>query len=213
MIKLAVSMASAPLLDLKTTVNRLEKAGVDYLHFDVEDGSFVKEMRLGINIIQQVREVTKLPFDVHLMMVDPEWIIPILAEIGVELLSVHYEATLYPRRILGMIRDAGMKAGLAFNPKTEIPDLSIYLPYLYFVDILTTEPEKGDSIYLPHVLEKVKTIRSNMRTKNIICEVDGGFNAANISDAISAGADIVVAGRSIFEGGDMEENIRKLQSA
>jgi len=137
----------------------------------------------------------------------------VLSEIGIELLSVHYEATLYPRRILRIIDDAGMQAGLAFNPKTEIPDLSIYSPYLHFVNILTTEPEIDEGVYLPHVLEKVKAIKKNVGMKDLVCEVDGGITPANISDVISVGADIVVAGRGIFMNGDFEENIQMLKSA
>ena len=139
--------------------------------------------------------------------------ISVLSEIGIELLSVHYEATLYPRRILRIIDDAGMQAGLAFSPKTEIPDLSIYSPYLHFVNILTTEPEIDEGVYLPHVLEKVKAIKKNVGMKDLVCEVDGGITPANISDVISVGADIVVAGRGIFMNGDFEENIQMLKSA
>ncbi|MGV8026278.1 MAG: ribulose-phosphate 3-epimerase [Anaerolineaceae bacterium] len=213
MVKISPSIASTSFLDLADTVKRLEKAGVDSIHFDIEDGSFVKEMRLGLKIIQDLRAITTLPFDVHLMMVDPEWVIPVLARIGIELLSVHYEATEYPRRILGIIHDAGMKAGLAFNPKTEVPDLSIYFPYLYFVNILTTEPEVKDCAYLPYVLEKVICIKKNENMKNLICEVDGGFTPENVHDAIAVGADIVVSGRGVFLNGDLEKNIRMLKSA
>ncbi len=144
-------------------------------------------------------------------MVDPEWIIPVLSKIGIEMFSVHYEATEYPRRVLGIIHDAGMQAGLAFNPKTPIGDLSIYFPYLQFVNILTTEPEVNNCTYLPQVLEKVRQIKANKTTQELVCEVDGGFTPENIGDAVSAGADIVVAGRGIFMNGNIEENIRKMK--
>jgi len=211
MIKISPSIASASFLDLVETVKRLEDSGADFLHFDLEDGSFVKEMRLGIKVIRDLRTITRLPFDVHLMMVDPEWIIPVLSRIGIEMLSVHYEATEYPRRVLGMIDKAGMRAGLAFNPKTPIGDLSIYFPYLYFVNILTTEPEADDCTYLPQVLEKVKQIKASNTMRDLVCEVDGGFTPENIADAVSAGADIVVAGRGIFMDGKIEGNIRKMK--
>lgn len=211
MIKISPSIASASFLDLVNVVKRLENAGTDFLHFDIEDGSFVKEMRLGLKVIQDLRTITRLPFDVHLMMVNPEWIIPVLSRIGIEMLSVHYEATEYPRRVLGMIDKAGMRAGLAFNPKTPIGDLSIYFPYLYFVNILTTEPEAGDCAYLPQVLEKVKQIKSSNAMRDLVCEVDGGFTPENITDAVAVGADIVVAGRGIFANGKIEENISKMK--
>ena len=211
MVKISPSIASASFLDLVNTVKKLEAGGADYLHFDIEDGSFVREMRLGVKIIQDLRAVTTLPFDVHLMMVDPEWIIPVLSKIGIEMLSVHYEATEYPRRVLGMIHNAGMQAGLAFNPKTPIGDLSIYFPYLQFVNVLTTEPEVKDCTYLPQMLEKVRRIKANKITQGLVCEVDGGFSPENIGDAAAAGAGIVVAGRGIFMDGKIEENIRKMK--
>ncbi len=207
MIKISPSIASASFLDLVEIVKRLEDSGADFLHFDLEDGSFVKEMRLGIKVIRDLRTITRLPFDVHLMMVDPEWIIPVLSKIGIEMLSVHYEATEYPRRMLGMIDKAGMRAGLAFNPKTPIGDLSIYFPYLYFVNILTTEPEAGDCTYLPQVLEKVRQIKAQEATHHLVCEVDGGFTPENIADAVAVGADIVVSGRGIFDDDEIEESI------
>ncbi len=211
MVKISPSIASTSFLDLVKTVKKLEAGGADYLHFDIEDGSFVKEMRLGVKVIQDLRAITALPFDVHLMMVDPEWIIPVLSKIGIEMLSVHYEATEYPRRVLGMIHDAGMQAGLAFNPKTPIGDLTIYFPYLQFVNILTTEPEVNNCTYLPQVLEKVRQIKANKTTQGLVCEVDGGFTSENIGDAVAVGADIVVAGRGIFMNGNIEENIRKMK--
>lgn len=213
MIKLSPSLASASFLDLQNTVRQLEKAGADYLHFDVEDGCFVKEMRLGIKVIQDLRAITDLPFDVHLMMVDPEWIVPVLAKMGVELLSVHFEATEYPRRTLGIIQDAGMKAGLAFNPKTAIPDLSFYFPYLHFVNVLTTEPEVKNCAYLPQVLTKVRQVKSAYAAQGVLCEVDGGFSPENVLDAIHAGADIIVAGRGIFGDSEIENNLRAMKSA
>lgn len=213
MIKLSPSLASASFLDLQNTVRQLEKAGADYLHFDVEDGCFVKEMRLGIKVIQDLRAITDLPFDVHLMMVDPEWIVPVLAKMGIELLSVHFEATEYPRRTLGIIQDAGMKAGLAFNPKTAIPDLSFYFPYLHFVNVLTTEPEVKSCAYLPQVLTKVRQVKSAYATQGLLCEVDGGFSPENVLDAVHAGADIIVAGRGIFGNGEIENNLRDMKSA
>ncbi len=213
MIKISPSIASASFLDLVKVVKRLENAGADFLHFDIEDGSFVKEMRLGIKVIQDLRTITKLPFDVHLMMVDPEWIVPMLSKIGIKMLSIHYEATEYPRRVLGMINKAGMRAGLAFNPKTPIGDLSIYFPYLHFVNILTTEPEVDDCTYLPQVLEKIRQIKEKKEMKDLLCEVDGGFTPENVDGAVLSGADIVVAGRGIFMNGGIEENIRKMKAA
>jgi ribulose-phosphate 3-epimerase len=212
MIKIAPSLVSAPLTHLSETVKDLENAGADILHFDLEDGNFVPVMSLGVNIIKALRPLTTLPFDVHLMINNPEWIIPALHEIGVDMISVHYEACPYPRRTLGMIQQAGIHAGLAFNPKTSLPDLAHYLPFLSYVVILTTEPETQNCTYLPSVLKKVIEGKKQAGLEGIQWEVDGGFTAENISDAVRIGADIVVSGRGVFRDNKITENINKMKS-
>ncbi len=211
MIKIAPSLVSAPMTRLAETVKDLEKAGADILHFDLEDGNFVPVMSLGVNIIKALRPLTGLPFDVHLMINNPEWIIPNLSEIGVEMVSVHYEACPYPRRTLGLIHQAGMRAGLAFNPKTPLPELAHYLPFLSFVLILTTEPEAQNCTYLPSVLNKVSEGKKQAGLAEVLWEVDGGFTSENIIDAVRIGADIVVSGRGVFSENKLAENIRKMK--
>ena len=211
MVKIAPSLVSAPMTHLAETVRNLEEAGADYLHFDLEDGNFVPVMSLGVNIIKDLRPLTHLPFDVHLMINNPEWILPQLADIGVEMVSVHYEACPYPRRTLGMIHQLGMRAGLAFNPKTPLPSLKHYIPFLSFVLILTTEPETQVCTYLPSVLDKVIEGKKQNGLEDILWEVDGGFTPENIGDAIKVGADIVVSGRGVFKDGRYFENIKKMK--
>ncbi len=212
MIKIAPSLASAPLINLEKVIQELEQADADILHFDLEDGSFVPEMRLGIKIIADLRRLTKLPFDVHLMVNNPEWLIPHLASIGVNKVSVHYEACPYPRRTIGIIAQAGMSAGLAFNPKTEVPDLAQYSPFLSFVLILTTEPELGECPFLPSVLQKVRAGKKQFGCSSLQWVVDGGINLKNIAEVIDAGADIVVSGRGIF-GEKSVDVIQKMKRA
>ncbi len=209
MVQISPSLVSASLLDLPAIIKRLEAIKIDYLHFDIEDGSFVREMNLGTKIIKDVQGFTTLPADVHLMMVEPEWIIPVMAEMGVKLLSFHYEATQYPRRVLRMITEQGMQAGLAFNPKTAIPDLTQYQPYLHFANILTTEPEIGGAVFLPEVLQKVSFIKQNF--VDLLCEVDGGITLANYQQVIKAGADILVSGRGIFSNDRFEDTIEQFR--
>ncbi|HUV16261.1 MAG TPA: ribulose-phosphate 3-epimerase, partial [Pelolinea sp.] len=141
MIRIASSLAAVSQINLKATIEDLEKAGADIIHFDIEDGNFVPVMNLGLRMIRDLRPLTNLPFDVHLMTNNPEWMIPQLKEWGADMVSVHYEACPYPRRILGLIHQLGMIAGLAFNPATPLPPLRQYLPFLSFVLVLTTEPE------------------------------------------------------------------------
>ena len=213
MVKIAPSIASGPLIHLADTIRTLENAGADIIHFDIEDGCFVPEMTIGIKVIKELRPLTDLPFDVHLMVREPEWLIPILAEMGVNMISVHFETCPYPRRTLGIIHKSGMQAGLAFNPKTPVPTLQHYLPFLSFVLILTTEPESTYYAYLPSILKKVNKGKKQKGIGKVLWEVDGGFTAENISDAAAVGADIVVSGRGVFMEGAIEKNINKMKKA
>lgn len=211
MIKIAPSVASGPLTNLQACISELEQAGADVIHFDIEDGSFVPAMNLGVKVIQELRPLTELPFDVHLMMVNPEWLIPELARMGANWVSVHYEACPYPRRTLRLITQHGMRAGLAFNPATPVPPLDFCLPYLSFVVILTTEPEIDDCPYLPSILNKVVDGKRQPGLKAVEWVVDGGITADTIQEAVKAGAGMAVVGRGVFASGKIRENLSRLK--
>ncbi len=213
MIRIAASLAAVSQINLKSTLEDLEKAGADIIHFDIEDGNFVPVMNLGMRMIRDLRPLTNIPFDVHLMTNNPEWVIRDLKNWGADMVSVHFEACPYPRRILGLIHQLGMLAGLAFNPATSIPPLKQYLPFLSYVLVLTTEPELRTDTYLPSVLEKVIEGKKQPGLEKLKWEVDGGFTAETISDAKRAGADIVVSGRGVFSDNQILLNIRSLKNA
>jgi ribulose-phosphate 3-epimerase len=191
-------------------VRSLERAGADMIHFDVEDGVFVPVMTLGTKIIGDLRPLTTLPFDVHLMMVRPEWLIPDLIESGAGRISVHYEACPYPRRTLRMIAKQGVEAGLAFNPGTPLPDLSYLRPYLHFVTLLTTEPEVPDCPFLPSVLAKLPRGAQDQELEWV---VDGGLDESNIIQALHAGADTAVVGRAAFKDEGPTVNLAAVRAA
>jgi len=205
-------MASASFGCLQKTVREIEKAGVDYIHFDIEDGVFVPIMNLGTKIINDLRLLTNLPFDVHLMMVNPEWIIPQLKSYGIDRVSFHHEATQYPRRLLKKIFELGMKGGIALNPKTSIPDIRYLQPYLSFVVLLTTEPEGENCPFLPSVLSKMEILKQMDEKKELEYVVDGGISKENVGDVIKVGADFIVVGRSAFKDGRVIENIEELRN-
>ncbi len=211
-IKIAPSVASGPLTNLRETILELDLAGSSMIHFDIEDGSFVPVMNLGVKVVGELRSLSKLPFDVHLMMVNPEWLIPDLARMGADQVSVHFEACPYPRRTLRLIHDSGMKAGLAFNPKTGIPDLQFCLPYLSFIVILTTEPEIPDCPFLPAVLNKIIEGKNRPELGKISWVADGGISAENADLVTKAGADMLVVGRGIFQGGNISDNILEINN-
>jgi ribulose-phosphate 3-epimerase len=213
MIQIAPSMASAPFLHLADVIQDLEAAGADVIHFDIEDGTFVPMMTLGTRILGELRPLTRLPFDVHLMVRSPEWIIPEVISAGANWVSVHYEACPYPHRTLRLIRRLGARAGLAFNPKTPLPDLRYLRRYLDFVLILTTEPEYPDADFLPDVLHKVSEGQSMLGRQSIDWAVDGGITPENVGAVVRAGANVIVAGRSVFRNGAVAENLAALRAA
>lgn len=213
MIKISPSIISADLADLRATLRALENGGADMIHFDLEDGSFVPALGLGARIIQAARPLTGLPFDVHLMVQNPEWLIPELAGFGANRVAVHYEACPYPRRMLGLITGLGMQAGLAFNPATPVPPLQFCRPFLSFVVVLTTEPEgKGCPSFLPSVLAQVTQGRAQAGLEGVEWAVDGGVTPENARQVCQAGAQVLVAGRGVFQGGTIAENIAGLRA-
>lgn len=212
MIRISPSLAAAPMGHLAQVIAELDAADVDMIHFDIEDGSFAPVMTLGTRIIQQLRPLTKKIFDVHLMMVSPEWIIPQLIGDGAGRISVHYEACPYPRRTLRLIKEQGAAAGLAFNPATPLPDLHYLQPYLDFVVVLSTEPEVPDSPHLPEVLEKVVQGRRHPALRGVEWVVDGGVNQHNIRQVAGCGADTLVIGRAVFEDERIVTNIDHLRA-
>lgn len=212
---IAPSLAAVPMAHLADTVAKLEQAGVDMLHFDLEDGHFVPVMTLGTRLIGELRPLTQLPFDVHLMVSNPESIIPEVARLGANSIACHYEATPYPRRTLRQIKRLGKKAGLAFNPKTLLPDLDYLLACLDYVVVLTTEPEFPDCPFLPAVLSKVQAIAAfaQVRRPQLDIMVDGGIDASNAAIAVAAGATTLVSGRGIFYQDRIMENVQRLRAA
>ncbi|SNX55589.1 ribulose-phosphate 3-epimerase [Thermoanaerobacterium sp. RBIITD] len=214
-MEISPSILSADFSNLLAEVKKVERAGVEYLHIDVMDGHFVPNITIGPVVIKCLKDRTNIPFDVHLMIEDPDKYIKDFVESGAKNITVHQEACVHLDRTIQYIKSMGIKASVALNPATSLGTLKYILPYVDIVLIMTVNPGFGGQKFIDVMYEKIKEL-STIRKKRALkfkIEVDGGININNIKDIVLAGADIIVAGSSIFGCGDPEVNIINLREA
>jgi ribulose-phosphate 3-epimerase len=214
--KIAPSILSADFSHLGEDVKRAEQAGADYLHIDIMDGHFVPNLTIGPPVVSSLRPMTSLPFDVHLMITDPDKYIPGFAGAGADIITVHAETGFHLHRTVTFIKSEGKQAGCALNPSTPLSSIENVMEELDLLLIMTVNPGFGGQKFLTSMLDKIRgarTLISDNGYKTLI-EVDGGINLNNVGDAVEAGADIFVAGNAAFKGeGTIEENIKGLKEA
>ncbi|WP_338817589.1 ribulose-phosphate 3-epimerase [Parvimonas micra] len=208
MLELSPSLLSADFTDLKSEIEVLDKNGVKYLHLDVMDGMFVPNISFGPMIIKQLRPLTNMVFDVHLMIEDPDRYVQNFKDAGADILTVHYEACKHLHRTISYIKSLGMKAGVSLNPATNIEFLDYVLEDLDLVLIMSVNPGFGGQSFIPSAIDKIKNLKAKIRERNlnVIVEVDGGVKTTNVKDVIEAGADLIVSGSDVFA--DKENRIR-----
>ena len=208
MLELSPSLLSADFTDLKSEIEVLDKNGVKYLHLDVMDGMFVPNISFGPMIIKQLRPLTNMIFDVHLMIEDPDRYVQNFKDAGADILTVHYEACKHLHRTVSYIKSLGMKAGVSLNPATNIDVLDYVLEDLDLVLIMSVNPGFGGQSFIPSAIDKIKNLEAKIRERNlnVIVEVDGGVKTTNVKDVIEAGADLIVSGSDVFA--DKENRIR-----
>jgi len=209
MKKIAPSILSADFTRLGEEIKAVEKAGADYIHIDVMDGHFVPNITVGPMIVAAARQVTDLPLDVHLMIEDPDMYVDDFVKAGSGLISVHVETVTHLHRLLGVIRDAGVKAGVALNPATPLSSIEYVIKNLDMVVLMTVNPGFAAQSFIPEVLPKIRELKEIIAQKGIEVdiEVDGGINVKNIGQAAQAGANVFVAGSAIFGSRDYAETI------
>ena len=216
-IKLSASLACADVLYLKKDILHLEKAGIDYLHIDIMDGTFVPNYCLNMDIMRAITGVTAIPMECHLMIHDPERYIERIAEIGCMFLSVHYEATQHIQRTLSLIRRYKMKAGVALNPATSVEVLDYLMDDIDLVTLMMINPGFAGQKLIPSMIRKIADTRKYLATRGkeyVDILVDGNVSIDNIPLMVEAGATILVGGTSsIFrKGHSIEESVALVRS-
>ena len=212
MVKIAPSILSANFANLAEDIKLLDVAGADMIHFDVMDGCFVPNISFGAGVIKSVRPLTNLIFDVHLMINEPHDKITWFSEAGADIITIHAEACSDIIASLKKIRSLGCKAAISLNPSTSAETLIPLLDYLDMVLIMSVNPGFGGQKFMNEQLAKIRTVKKIIAGRDIVIEVDGGINKDTAPLAISAGADILVAGTAILNGDDYQANIKSLQN-
>jgi ribulose-phosphate 3-epimerase len=199
-ILIAPSILAADFTKLGDEVRAAEQAGADWIHIDVMDGQFVPNITMGPLIVEAVRRVTSLPLDVHLMIIQPEQIIEAFAKAGASHITVHVEAAANPYEALRQIQGYGCRAGIAINPHTPVDRIQDLVTAVDIVNVMTVEPGFGGQAYMADMNAKIMRLREmiNASGRPVDLEVDGGITSETAANAVQAGANVLVAGSSIF---------------
>ena len=200
MVKIAPSILAADFTRLGEEIAQVEAAGADLLHVDVMDGHFVPNLTIGPPVIKAIKAVTKLPLDVHLMVEQPDALLPDFIDAGSDNLTVHVEACRHLHRTIQSIKDAGVRASVVLNPATSLHALDEILPDVHMVLLMSVNPGFGGQRFLPATLDKIRVLREQIERRRlpVAIEVDGGVKADNAAEICAAGADVLVAGTAIF---------------
>jgi ribulose-phosphate 3-epimerase len=214
MQKIAPSILSADGSRLGEEIAAVEAAGADLLHIDIMDGHFVPNLTIGPGLVASLRKTTRIPFDVHLMIENPERYIDDFAKAGSDWITVHVEATVHLHRLVSLIRERGVRAGVSLNPATPLSQVEPILPEIDLLLVMTVNPGFGGQKFIEGMLPKIAQAKRMIReiAPEVLIEVDGGVTLKNIRSIADAGADILVAGSSVFGSANYTETIGAMKS-
>jgi len=214
MTKIAASILNADFNNLQQEILKIQDAEADILHLDVMDGHFVPNLTFGLPIIKQIKDISKIPLDVHLMVSNPQNYLEILADWGIEYVSIHQEVVHHLHRQISVLKSKKVKAGIALNPATPVETIFPILPELDFVLLMSVNPGFGGQKFLPLVYKKITELRNVAASINpdLEIEVDGGVNSDNAPKLVEAGVDILVSGSYIFKSSDYKKQILSLRT-
>ena len=198
-IKIAPSILASNFSKLNDEVISIENAGADFIHLDIMDGHFVPNLTFGPPIIKSLRNLTKLPFDVHLMVSNPDTLLDEYVNAGANIITVHVEACNHLARTLHYIKSKGCKAGVAINPHTDIQFIENVIEDLDLILIMTVNPGFGGQKFIKSMFKKISLVKEIISSRDIFLEVDGGITKENSKEVIDAGANVLVAGTSVFK--------------
>jgi ribulose-phosphate 3-epimerase len=212
---IAPSILSADFSALGEEIAAVEAAGADWIHIDVMDGHFVPNITMGPGVVKSLRKMTVLPFDVHLMIENPEQYIQPFAEAGSDRITVHMEALIHLHRTVSQIKELGLKAGVSLNPATPLSFVESILTDIDLLLIMTVNPGFGGQQFIKTMLPKIRQAREliDRLAPAVLLEVDGGVTLTNMPAILKAGADVLVAGASIFGSGNYRDTIGKMKAS
>jgi len=212
-LKISPSLLSADFSNLGSEIKKLEAIGADLIHIDVMDGSFVPNISIGLPVIKALRPHTQIPFDVHLMIRDPDRYVESFSKAGADIICVHAEACTHLHRTVQLIRSLGKVPAVALNPHTPLSLIEWILDDVDMVLLMTVNPGFGGQQFIPSMLKKIQELREilNDRKLNLDIEVDGGVDSKNIGEITRAGANVIVSGSSLFHSPDINAEIMTMR--
>ena len=211
--KISASILSANFARLAEEIQAAEAAGVDWIHVDVMDGHFVPNLTIGLPVLQAVRQITKLPLDVHLMISNPHLYIEQYIEAGADWLGVQVEVAWHLERLVQQIKELGAKATVVLNPATPLSFLDVILSEADMVLLMTVNPGYSGQKFIRATLPKIKQLREMIDSQglDVLLQVDGGVHLNTVDDLVAAGVDVFVSGSGVFDGGNIAANVRRLR--